>query len=135
MGEKLGFKFPDSDLSDDEKEEITDRVKGGNMTFDDFLLQLDMLQKGAMIKNFIDKMGGGQNEKKQFEAAQQKLESFRKYVDQMDAEERGNPTLILDEAQALRKGGDAPRILRIAEATQASAEDVGRFALEFQVMR
>ena len=53
----------------------------------------------------------------------------------MDAEERAEPKLLIDELDGARGGGSAPRLERIAEATQKSVEDVGRFVMEFNMMR
>ena len=53
----------------------------------------------------------------------------------MDAEERESPQLLIDETATARKGNAAPRLERIAAASAASTEEVGRFVMEFNMMR
>lgn len=63
------------------------------------------------------------------------MQRYGNYVEAMDAEERQDATLLIDETTAARKGAAAPRLERIAEASGATVEDVGRFVMEFNTMR
>merc|ERR1719401_963341 len=55
----------------------------------------------------------------------------------MNEEERNDPSLVIEEIEDSRAGsGRHPeRVMRIAEATGSSAEDIGRFVFEFKTLR
>ena len=61
-------------LSDEEAKGMEDRLKSGTMTFDDFLVQVKVMQKGASMQAMLGKMGGGQFSKDQIEEGQRKME-------------------------------------------------------------
>jgi len=121
-------------LSDEEAKEMEERLKGGQMTFDDFLMQVQVMQKGAGIQDMLGKMAGSGAD---LAAGQKKLQKYAEYIEAMEPEERGGEATqtLIDEAEAGRSGGQAPKLQRIADATDASLEDVGRFVLEFNMMR
>lgn len=131
--EKMGMAA--SGLSDDEAKAMEERLKGGQMSFDDFLKQVQVMQKGAGIQDMLGKMGGGNAA--ELAAGRKKLERYAEYIELMEPDERsGNATqTLIDEAQAGRSGAPAPRLQRIADAAGVSLEDVGRFVLEFSMMR
>ena len=134
--QKMGMgDLADTGLSDDEAKSMEERLKTGEMTFDDFLLQVKVMQKGASMQAMLGKMGGGQISKEQLDEGQKKMKRYGKYVEAMDAEERQNAMLVIDEMNAARKGGAAPRLKRIADASDATVEEVGRFVMEFNMMR
>jgi len=125
-------------LSDDDAKAMETRLKAGEMTFDDFLVQVKVMQKGASMQAMLGKMGGGQMTKEQLDEGQRKMERYGKYVEAMDAEERQDAALLIDETAAARKGASkalTPRLVRIADASGVSVEDVGRFVTEFNMMR
>lgn len=133
--EKMGMKPAESGLSEEETQNMEERLRSGSMTFDDFMMQMDVMQKGASVQAMIGKLGGGGAQAEEMEAGRKKLLSYKQYVEVMDAEERAEPKLLIDELDGARGGGSAPRLERIAEATQKSVEDVGRFVMEFNMMR
>ena len=160
-------------LSDEEAKGMEDRLKSGTMTFDDFLVQVKVMQKGASMQAMLGKMGGGQFSKDQIEEGQRKMERcahaphtrelsphttrtpqltpqltphlclflsrrYGKFVEAMDAEERSECQLLIDETTTARAGGSkaqTPRLVRIAESSGSTVEEVGRFVMEFNMMR
>ena len=134
--EKMGMGNPaDNGLSDEDAKSMEERLKTGQMTFDDFLMQVKVMQKGASMQAMLGKIGGGKFSKEQIDEGQKKMVRYGKFVEAMDAEERQDAMLIIDETAAARKGSKAPRLERIAEATGTTVEDVGRFVQEFNMMR
>ena len=89
-------------LSDEEAKGMEDRLKSGTMTFDDFLVQVKVMQKGASMQAMLGKMGGGQFSKEQLDEGQKKMQRYGKYVEAMDAEERSDAKLLIDETAAAR---------------------------------
>lgn len=134
--ETLGLN-PNNNMTTEEVNALEDRLKAGEMTFDDFLKQMDMIQKGSAVKSMLSKFGGGSPEQiKQLEESQKNLIAYRKYVEVMDEEEKENPSLLMDEIPNARaKGDNCPRIQRIAEATDETVESVGKFVMQFKMMR
>ena len=136
--EKMGMGGPDSGLSEEEAKEMETRLKNGEMSFDDFLGQVKMMQKTAGLQAMLGKLGG-QVSDQQLQEGQKKLTKYGTYVEQMDPEERANPILLIEETEAIRRGGSpsaAPRLTRIAEASEgATTEDVAKFVAEFSMMR
>jgi signal recognition particle subunit SRP54 len=125
-------------LSEEETKSMEARLRAGEMSFDDFLTQVNVMQKGASLQAMLGKLGGGQQEAAQLEEGQKKLVKYGEFVKVMEPEERGGEATqaIIDEANAARDGKTAaPRLERIAEASGSSIEEVGRFVLEFSMMR
>lgn len=134
--EQMGMGNPaDFGLTDLDAKAMETRLKSGDMTFDDFLLQVKVMQKASSMQAMLGKMGGGSFSKEQIDEGQRKMTRYGKYVEAMDAEERESPQLLIDETAVARKGGEAPRLERIASAAAATTEDVGRFVMEFNMMR
>lgn len=134
--EKMGMKPADTGMSEEETQSMEQRLRSGEMTFDDFLKQVDIMQKGASVQAMLGKLGGGGQEQQQLEEGRKKLISYGEYVKFMEEDERADPQLLITEAQAARvRGTSAPRLERLAEATGKTVEDVGRFILEFNMMR
>jgi len=134
--DKMGM--GDAGLSDEDAKSMEERLRKGEMTFDDFLVQVKVMQKGASMQAMLGKMGGGQITKQQIDEGQAKMNRYGKYVEAMDAEERQKSELLVVEVAKARKGAKAdetPRLARIAETCGATTEDVGRFVMEFNVMR
>ena len=46
-----------------------------------------------------------------------------------------SPLQLIDEAQASRSGQPAPRMQRLADSAGVQLEDIGRFILEFSMMK
>ena len=141
LKKKMGLKPPDSGLTEEESRQMEKRLKEGEMSFDDFLKQVQVMQKAAGLQSMLAKgpFGGGQQvSEEQVKEGQKKLTRYGEYVGCMDGIERANPKLLIDEAMSLKQGNSratAPRLQRIAEASGATLDDVGRFVMEFNVMR
>ena len=118
---------------------MEERLRQGEMSFDDFLKQVNVMQKTAGLQAMLQKgpFGGGVSDE-QVREGKKKLSRYGAFVEVMDAEERTNPMLLIDEATAV-KGGASPetatRLTRIAEAADATLEQVGTFVMEFNMMR
>jgi len=138
---KMGVGGSDSGLSEEESKAMEERLRQGDMSFDDFLKQVQVMQKTAGLQSMLNKgpFGGGAGvTDDQVREGQKKLTRYGDYVESMDAEERTNPTILIDEATSIKGGNSlvtAPRLQRIAEATDATIDDVGRFVMEFSTMR
>ena len=75
--EALGMSNPaDTGLSDEETKAMEDRLKTGQMSFDDFLMQVKVMQKGASVQAMLGKMGGGQISKEQLDEGQKKMQRY-----------------------------------------------------------
>lgn len=71
--EKMGMGNPaDTGLSDEDAKNMEQRLREGQMTFDDFLTQVKVMQKGASMQAMLGKMGGGQISKEQVTAPRSK---------------------------------------------------------------
>merc|ERR1719506_1035213 len=119
---------PDTGLTEEESKEMESRLKDGKMTFNDFLKQVQVMNKAADLQNML-KQGpfGGNVSDDQVMEGQRKLKSYSKFVEFMAAEERDDPELLISEAQALRAGNSlstAPRMQKLAEASGSKIEDV-----------
>jgi len=123
-------------LSDEEAKAMEERLKAGEMSFDDFLTQVKVMQKGAGLQDMMGKMGANK-QGLDLAAGRKRLEKYGEYIEAMDPEERSGTATqtLIDEAEAGRSGSPAPRLERIADATGTSLEDVGKFVLEFSMMR
>jgi len=123
-------------LSDEEAKAMEERLRAGEMSFDDFLTQVKVMQKGAGLQDMMGKMGANKAGL-DLAAGRKRLEKYGQYIEAMEPEERGGTATqtLIDEAEAGRRGSPAPRLQRIADATDTSLEDVGKFVLEFSIMR
>tara|TARA_B110001450_G_scaffold198427_1_gene187069 strand:- start:193 stop:624 length:432 start_codon:yes stop_codon:yes gene_type:complete len=99
--EKMGM-GGDMGLSDDESKEMEDRLRKGEMTFDDFLKQVKVMQKASSMQAMLGKLGGGQISKEQLDEGQKKMLRYGKFVEAMDSEERLNAKLLIDETTEAR---------------------------------
>jgi len=138
MMEKMGLS--QSGLTEEESKEMETRLKNGEMSFDDFLKQVQVMQKTAGLQAMLNKgpFGGGSVSDEQLAEGKKKLQKYGKYVEAMEEGERADPTVLISEATAFKQSSnaaDATRLARIGEASGASAEDVGRFVMEFSIMR
>jgi len=131
-----------SGLSEAEKSAMEDRFTRGEMSFSDFLTQVDIMQKAGSVQQMISRSpfgggGGSGPNAEQLAEGEKKLKRYKKYVEAMTLEERNDPALIIEEVEDMRAGsGRRPdRVMRIAEATDASADDIGRFVFEFKTLR
>ena len=59
---------------------MEERLRSGSMTFDDFMMQMDVMQKGASVQAMIGKLGGGGAQAEEMEADRKKLLSYKQYV-------------------------------------------------------
>ena len=147
MGKQMGSKFMDSmglgmgdtGLSEEESAEMEARLKAGEMSFDDFMKQVNVMQKmgnlQSLMKNSPFGGGGGAQQKAELEEGQKKLVKYSKYVELMPQDEREDPTLLIEEAKLVRSGAQPVRLQALADASGASVEEVGQFITEFSVMR
>ena len=135
MSKVMGTDAGSMGLSDEEMSSMEDRLRAGEMSFDDFLKQVQVMQKGASVQAMLGKMGGAGMTDQQLKDGQKKLEKYGEYIKFMDAEERQDTSLLIDEMAQARKGAKAPRMERIAEAAGVTVEDIGRFLLEFKMMK
>ena len=126
-------------LSEDEASEMEDRFKQGQMSFDDFVKQVSIMQKAGSLQSMMSKlpgMGGQQISSEQLDEGQKRLKRYSAYVERMSGEDRATPDALIDEAKALKAGRGPPeRLERIAAAAGAEVTDVARFVYEFNVMR
>ena len=124
-------------LSKEEAEEMEGRMRAGAMSFDDFLKQVQVMQKMGSLQSMMSKvpgMGGNKLSDEQLKDGERKLKRYAKYVESMEADERANPQLLIEEAMKLRPGGGGgatARMSAIADKSGASLEDVARFVNEF----
>ena len=132
--EKMGM-GGDTGLSEEETKSMEDRLRAGQMSFDDFLKQVQMMQKGASMQAMLGKLGGSGMSQDQLKEGQKKLEKYADYIKFMDDEERNEPSILIDEANGARMGQPAPRMQRLADAAGVSLEDIGKFILEFKMMK
>lgn len=126
-------------LSEEEQKAMEDRFKDGRMSFEDFLKQVQMMQKVGSLQSMVSKvpgMGGRVPDSAQLEEGEKRLKRYSVFVEQMTDEEQKDPDLVIGEAQALKRGGAAgERLTRIAQAARSEPQEVAKFALEFNVMR
>jgi len=111
---------------------MEDRFKGGQMSFNDFLKQVQMMQKVGSMTSMMSKvpgMGGKVPDKAQLEEGEKRLRRYSTFVEQMTEEEQLKPDLVIREAQAL-KGGDATgeRLVRIAAAAKCQVKEPTLYA-------
>jgi len=133
---KLGFNPGDNmGMSDEEMGSMEERLRQGQMTFDDFLKQVSVMQKGASVQAMLGKMGGSGMSDEQLQEGQKKLVRYGEYIKFMEEDERADPQLLIQEMQAVRAGGQPERLKRLADAAEVRVEDVGQFVLEFDMMR
>lgn len=135
MSKLVGTDSATMGMSDEEMSGMEDRLRAGEMSFDDFLKQVQVMQKGASVQAMLGKMGGAGMTEQQLKDGQKKLEKYGEYIKFMDDEERQNTALLIEENDLARKGEKAPRMERIAEAAGVTVEDIGRFILEFKMMK
>jgi signal recognition particle GTPase len=126
-------------ISEEEQKAMEDRFKDGRMSFQDFLKQVQMMQKMGSLQSMVSKvpgMAGRVPDRAQLEEGEKRLRRYSNFVEQMTEEEQKEPDLVIREAQALKGGGVAgQRLTRIAQAAKSEPQEVARFALEFNVMR
>jgi len=137
-----GMKLPGQDetegLSKEQAEEMEARMKAGGMSFDDFLMQVKVMQKAGSMQAMMQKMpfgGGGQINDQQLKEGEAKLKRYGKYVEMMSAEERTDPALILDEMAVIKSGAKPERMQRIADAAGVDISQVASFVAEFGSLR
>eukprot|EP00310_Coccolithus_braarudii_P005288 CAMPEP_0183359140 /NCGR_PEP_ID=MMETSP0164_2-20130417/51301_1 /TAXON_ID=221442 /ORGANISM="Coccolithus pelagicus ssp braarudi, Strain PLY182g" /LENGTH=247 /DNA_ID=CAMNT_0025533191 /DNA_START=42 /DNA_END=785 /DNA_ORIENTATION=+ len=131
-----------SGLSDEEKTAMEDRFKRGAMSFQDFLTQVDIMQKAGSMQQMISRSpfgggGGSGPSADQLAEGERKLKRYKKYVEAMIEEERNDPSLIITEVDEMRAGSsrNPERITRISEATGSSLDEVGQFVYEFKTLQ
>merc|ERR1719478_961790 len=134
MSKVMGTDPGSMGMSEDEMSSMEDRLRAGEMTFEDFLKQVQVMQKGASVQAMLGKMGGAGMTDQQLKDGQKKLEKYGEYIKFMDDEERQNTAILIEENELARKGQKAPRMERIA-AAGGTVEDIGRFVLEFKMMK
>eukprot|EP00967_Tisochrysis_lutea_P063582 scaffold82084_cov31-Tisochrysis_lutea.AAC.1 len=118
---------------------MEDRFKNGRMSFQDFLKQVQMMQRVGSLQSMVSKvpgMGGRVPDAAQIQEGEKRLKRYSLFVEEMTDEEQIDPDLIINEAQAIKRGGAVgDRLKRISEAVSCEPQEVARFALEFNVMR
>ena len=137
--DKMGFGNPtDLGLSEDDAKEMEARLRAGEMSFDDFLTQVKVMQKAASMQAMLGKLGGNQMTQEQLDEGKRKMQRFSSYIEYMEPEERADCKILIDEMQQVRSSGGTaacPRIDRIAEASGSTKDQVGQFIFEFNTMR
>lgn len=118
-------------LSEREAADIFNKIQSARFDFDDFLKQAKMVQSMGSMSNMMSMIPGmaGQVSKKQMMEAERKLKYQEIIIAAMTDEERGNPDLLIRDADS------SERIERIAEASARDVSDVENFIGEFQQMR
>ncbi|KAL1511754.1 hypothetical protein AB1Y20_005042 [Prymnesium parvum] len=126
-----------SGLTKEESEAMEARLKTGEMSFDDFLKQVKVMQKAgnvqAMLKN--GPFGSGPEAAAQLKEGERKLSRYASYVEVMESEDRNNPSLLIEEAKLVRGGAPPNRLKKLAEAAGTSIDEVGQFVTEFALLR
>ena len=111
---------------------MEERFKKGEMSFEDFLKQVQLMQRVGSLSSMVSKvpgLGGKVPDARQLEEGQKRLTRYSKFVEQMSEEEKLQPELIINEAQQLKNGGAAgERLLRIGTAAGGEAQEVAKFA-------
>jgi len=127
----------DLGLSDEEKEAMEARLKEGEMSFDDFLKQVQMMQKAGSMQAMLKKgpFGSGQEAEAQLKEGEKKLKRYAAYTECLEPDEFADPALVIDEAKAVRAGAQPVRLKRLAEASDSTVEEVGLFITEFAALR
>ena len=114
-------------LSPEESKAMEERMRSGNMSLDDFLKQVKVMQKAGSLQQFISKapFGGGGLSSEQLAEGEKKLSRYAKYVEVIPAEARADPSALIAEAKALRTGGGpADGLKQVAEDAGTSVEQV-----------
>lgn len=125
-------------LSKEESEAMEARLKSGEMSFDDFLKQVQVMQKAGNMQAMLKKGpfgGGGPEAEAQLREGEKKMTRYAQYIEVMDEEERLQPSLLIDEAKLVRGGAKPERLKKLAEKSGGSIDEVGQFVTEFSVMR
>lgn len=93
---KMGMGGKDSGLSEEESKAMEARLKDGKMSFDDFLKQVQVMQKTAGLQSMLSKgpFGGQGVTDEQVREGQKKLERYGEFVEAMDVDERVEPELL-----------------------------------------
>lgn len=135
---KMGVGGSDSGLSEEESKAMEERLRQGDMSFDDFLKQVQVMQKTAGLQSMLNKgpFGGGAGvTDDQVREGQKKLTRYGDYVESMDAEERTNPTILSTSQPFHRRGGARyppvdthASLLRVAPAWQSTRPPRSRVA-------
>ena len=113
-------------------------MKSGSMSFDDFLMQVKVMQKAGSMQAMMQKMpfgGGGSISNEQLAEGEKKMKRFGKYIEAMASEERDDPSLLLDELKGAKSGIKPERMQRIAETCDSEVEQVLNFVSEFSSLR
>ena len=127
-------------LDGNDEKAMEERLKSGAMTFDDFVMQVKLMQKAGSLASMMKNgpWGNAQMGKEQVDEGAKKLQRYTDFVWAMEAEERGDPAILIAEAEGLRAGGSAAgaaRLGRIAADASADIKDVAQFVYEFKVMK
>lgn len=139
-----GVKMPgmpggdDMGLSKEQAEEMEARMKSGGMSFDDFLMQVKVMQKAGSMQAMMQKMpfgGGGQISDEQLKDGERKLKRFGSYIEVMASEERNDPELLIEEMKGAKGDVKPERMQRIADAAGAELSQVVNFVSEFASLR
>lgn len=130
---------PDTGLTQEESKEMEGRMKAGEMSFDDFLKQVQVMQKAGSMQAMMSKvpgMGGNALNAEQLAEGEKKLQRYSEYVKVMEADERADPKLLIAEAELMRgNGAPGERIARIAQASASEPSQVALFVNEFSSLR
>ena len=83
---------------------LRERRRTPRAILDDFLKQVQVMQKGASMQAMLGKLGGSGMSQDQLKEGQKKLEKYADYIKFMDDEERNEPSILIDEANGARMG-------------------------------
>jgi signal recognition particle subunit SRP54 len=113
-----------SEISEDEAESLTQRIKKGDLTLDDFLAQYQRIKRMGPIGNLLGMLPGLSQIKKQLNVDEMD-ESFFKHTEaiimSMTKAERARPDMI-----------DGSRRRRIAQGSGTQAADINRLIKQFK---
>jgi hypothetical protein len=78
-----------------------------------------MMQKAGNLQSMLKKgpFGGGAEAEAQLREGEKKLSRYAAYVEQMEADEREDPLLLIEESKAVRGGAQPVRLKRLATAS------------------
>jgi signal recognition particle subunit SRP54 len=111
-------------ISDEEAESISQRMKKGELTLDDFLQQYQRLKNMGPISNLISMVPGFSQIKKQLDMEDMDEGHFKKIeaiIYSMTTKERANPDII-----------DGSRRRRIAAGSGTQPQDINRVIKQFK---
>lgn len=118
-------------VSEDEAMAMTMKMMDNTFDFDDFLKQSEMMNKMGSMANVVKMLPGmaGKVSQAKMDQAEDRMDRARALIKAMNAEERGNPDLLIRDREAWT------RLRRISADAGYSFDEAREFILEFQQMK